>query len=177
MNSGYLNNRKSTRLNNHDYRLPGGYFITICSYQRNPIFGKISNGRIIQNRIGNIVEKEWFKIPIYRNYVNLHEDEFVLMPNHIHAIVWIDDYCSTSANTNSPQAKLKSRSLGAIIGQFKSKTSRLANQIRNTPGSTIWQRNYYDHIIRNQKELAAIKKYILDNPLKAEEGKGMDYPW
>ena len=166
MDNTHFPNRKSTRLQGHDYRITGGYFVTICTYLKNPLFGKIVDGLMIPTHAGEIVRYEWFRIPIHRNYVILYEDEFVLMPNHIHAIVWIDDYPSKGNYKNSDNKRLKSGSLGAIIGQYKSKTSRRVNQIRNTPGDTIWQRNYYDHIIRNEKDLRAIRKYLLDNPYK-----------
>jgi REP element-mobilizing transposase RayT len=169
MNSNNLQNRKSTHLHEYDYRVAGGYFVTICSFKKESIFSKIENGITIPTQIGEIVYKEWFRISIHRNYVTLHEDEFVLMPNHIHGIIWIDNCGYKEEITESKQTILKSRSLGAIIGQFKSKTSRVVNQIRNTPGSSIWQRNYYDHIIRNDMDLNTIRKYILDNPLLWDE--------
>jgi REP element-mobilizing transposase RayT len=161
--------RRSIRLKGYDYTCPGGYFVTICSYERKPLFGKIINGITIPNYIGEIVQYEWFMIQYHRTNVFLHEDEFVLMPNHIHAIIWIYEHENNQSIKVPPTTKFHSRSLGAIIGQFKSKTSRLVNELKNTPGETIWQRNYFDHVIRNQKDLAAIRKYILNNPLLADK--------
>ena len=163
--------RKSYRLKDYDYRQPGGYFVTICTFKMANYFGSIRNGIFYPNTYGNIVQSEWFGTSTIRPYVKLYEDEFALMPNHLHGIIWITDKLKTHQYKSNNQTGPKSKSLGAIIGQFKSKTSKRINKIRNTPGESIWQRNYYDHIIRSEKDLRAIRKYILDNPVQWEENK------
>jgi len=161
--------RKSNRFAGYDYREPGGYFVTLCSKDMLCLFGEIKDGIMLPSSIGEIVHSEWFRISALRETVVVHQDEFILMPNHIHAIVWIMEMHDDEANIKNEVAGLKSNSLGSIIGQYKSKTSGQVNCRRKTPESTIWQRNYYDHIIRNDNELAAIQKYIRDNPAKWEE--------
>ncbi len=163
-NHQYLPKRKSHRLKGYNYRQPGGYFVTICTKDMAEIFGVIQNGRMIPNQIGSIIQEEWFKTSQLREDIELYEDEFILMPNHIHGILWIVDERNTNSKSEMKKKRLSGGSLGTIIGQFKSQTSRRINRIRNQSGKPVWQRNYYDHIIRNEKDLRAIKKYILDNP-------------
>jgi len=174
VNSKIPNHRKTNRLTGYDYRTPGGYFITICTVHKKPLFGEIENGEILPNQIGKIVQNQWFQIPNHRPAVILYEDEFILMPDHIHGIVWIDDPEPEKMIVCPKRSGLQANSLGAILGLFKSRTSRLVNELRNTPGDTIWQRNYYDYIIRNDKDLTQIRKYILDNPLKYAQEKRME---
>ena len=115
------------------------------------------------------------KHPLFENLPDkLHQDEFVVMPNHIHGIIWIIDGKATHrvAPTNHPRG-LKPGSLGSIIGQYKSITTKRINQIQNTPGIRVWQRNYYDRVIRNDKELDAIRQYIQTNPENRKSDLGL----
>ncbi|KAA3615662.1 MAG: hypothetical protein D8M58_15820 [Calditrichaeota bacterium] len=203
-----IHHRKSYRLMDYDYSKPGLYFITICTYKKEHIFGEIENSKMIINKYGEIVIDEWIRTPEIRQNIKL--DEFGVMPNHIHGIIQIVDdsvgaYCNTplpdklspSMDCNTPlqnnqqqpnvcntpllnkqilgdnESKLKSpsKTVGAIIRGFKSAVSKKINEIRNSPGIPVWQRNFHDHIIRNEKEFYRIKTYIRDNPLKWDDDR------
>ena len=86
-----IHHRRSIRLKGYDYTQPGANFITFCTYQRRHIFGEVVNGEMILNDAGKIARQEWFKTAELRPYVKLYEDEFVIMPNHGHGIIWIDE--------------------------------------------------------------------------------------
>jgi REP element-mobilizing transposase RayT len=170
--------RKPTRLPEYDYSLAGGYFVTLVTCQRNCIFGEIEAGNMQLNRLGEIVHAEWLRTPKIRAEVSL--DAFIVMPNHFHAILFLNDVGTTrwspddsarqvGATGRSPLHKSRSgpmpRSLGAIIAGFKAAVTTKINTLERKPGRKIWQRNYYDHIIRNPKELDEIRLYIEANPL------------
>ncbi|SNB74035.1 transposase [Thermoflexus hugenholtzii] len=162
--------RRSIRLPGYDYTQPGAYFITIVTYNRMPLFGEIVDGEMRLNECGEIVRAEWLQTAIVRPYVVLHPDEFVVMPNHVHGIIWIIDTnvgatrrVAPTITTNPPRGP-DAGSIGAIIGQFKSITAKRINSLRGTPGAPVWQRNDYEHIIRTDKALARICAYIRSNP-------------
>ena len=164
--------RRSIRLKGHDYTQPGAYFVTICTYQRQTLLGEIVDGAMVLNACGEIARDEWFKTAQIRDNVQLHEDEFVVMPNHLHGIIWIDKPVGATGpvapTKNDFLPGPKSGSIGAIIGQYKTVTTRRINQTLDSPGAPIWQRNYYEHIIRSDGELNAIRQYVQQNPLKWE---------
>jgi len=168
------NRRKSSRLDGYDYRQAGAYFVTICARKMENIFGTITNGKMSINSMGEIAWEEWLKTNKIRPYAQVFKDEFVVMPNHIHGIIWIIDGKATHrvAPTNHPHG-LKPGSLGSIIGQYKSITTKRINQIQNTQGKRVWQRNYYDRVIRNDKELDAIRQYIQTNPENRKSDLGL----
>jgi len=164
--------RKQIRLREYDYRRAGFYFVTICTRNREPLLGSVStNGTVgvdprstlIKSVLGQIVEQTWFDLPAHNPTIHLHE--FVLMPNHIHGIIQIDhdtervDLGSTPTN----------RPLSEIIRQFKSFSTRKINVYRNAPGAPVWQRNYYERIIRNDKSYIQIAQYIENNPAQWQE--------
>ncbi len=128
------------------------------------------------NELGEIVAESWQWLE--RQYEHVEMDEWVVMPNHLHGIIMITD-CrggsrtggmgrggSRTAPTGSDQPKRKP--LGRLIGAFKTVSTKRVNQIHNTPGAKLWQRNYYEHIIRNENELNRIRAYIAQNPAKWE---------
>ena len=157
--------RKSNRLSGYDYTQPGAYFVTICTHKMEYLFGIIKNGMMVENPLGEIVRKEWFRTREIRNQIELLQDEFVIMPNHIHGIIWIMDVGATGSVARSKDFHgPASGSLGAIIGQFKSVTTKRINKYRGLSGKSIWQRSYYDHIIRNEEDYNAIRHYIQMNP-------------
>jgi putative transposase len=165
--------RQSIRLKGYDYSQPGGYFVTICTRDRILFFE--------DNNIKKIVETCWLEIPYH--FPNVELDQWVIMPNHLHGIILlhdsrrgeafaenIDELRTPTANA-SPLRHPKGttpRSLSAIVQNFKSISTRRINQLQGTPGNSIWQRGFYDRIIRNQKELDRIRHYIEENPLKWE---------
>ncbi len=152
-----IKRRRSIRLKGYDYRQPGAYFITICTYPRLEIFGDVVAGKMNLNPAGEIVREEWLKTAQIRPTVELYEDEFVVMPNHMHGIIWIVESQSVGATRRvAPTNKINTlvpNSIGAILGQFKSITAKRINAFQGTPGIPVWQRNYYERIIRNEGEL------------------------
>ncbi len=189
--------RRSIRLPGYDYSQAGAYFLTLVTHQRASLFGEIVDGIMGLNAAGKIVQQEWQCLP--RRFPRLQLGTFVVMPNHIHAVLIIrpdhesslsgivggtrpgldgtplgtdhlpDDTLSGEDGSplpghTSPIHGPKPGSIGAIIGQFK---SRVTKRLWNLPPFTqtpIWQRNYYEHIIRSEKEMARIYQYIVSNP-------------
>ena len=168
------NHRRSIRLKGYDYTQPGAYFVTICTHGREILFGHVVDGEMALNEYGEIVREEWFRSTEIRAEVELFHDEFVIMPNHIHGIVWIVETDNPSvvgahghvgAHGRAPLLPQRPpRSLGSFIAGFKSIVTKRINTLRNTPGAPVWQRNYYEHIIRNDRALNAIRRYIAANP-------------
>jgi REP element-mobilizing transposase RayT len=153
----------------YDYRQHGAYSLTICTQERVMLFGDMVDGVMNLNTLGCVVDDEWRKTPSIR--AEIHLDEYVVMPNHFHAIVYIiaeSHYCeSTRAHSRAPlQDTLTrpARSLGSLVAGFKATTTAKINKLRETPGSKIWQRNYYERIIRNEDELNHLRQYITLNP-------------
>ena len=170
--------KNSLRLDNYNYSWTGAYFITICSYKKESLFGKIDDYSMQLNSFGKIVQGCWDQIP--GKYKNIKLGDFVIMPNHIHGIIWIVGAIHESPETKqtihkSPckngvirelplRVERRKMLLSKIIGRFKMNSSKLINNIRNSAGEHIWQRGYYDHIIRNDKDLNNTKQYIQTNP-------------
>jgi putative transposase len=162
--------RRSIRLKGYDYTQSGAYYITIVTYQRQHLFGEVVNGEIRLNELGQIAHNEWFKTAALRPYVELHEDEFVVMPNHVHGIIWIRNNIVAERRSAPTMIKINvpPKSLGAIIRAYKSAVTYAINALQNQRGAVLWQRNYYEHIIRDEKDLQAKRDYILSNPLNWE---------
>lgn len=170
-----IHHRHSIRLREYDYSSDGAYFVTICTWQRECLFGDIVDGEMRLNDMGNIILTEWQNTRIMRNNVEL--DTFVIMPNHFHAIFFIQNGATVGAHRRAPglSAELgacnaplrrQSGSIGSILAGFKSATTKQINIIRNNPGCPVWQRNYYERVIRNDDELSRARDYIVGNPLK-----------
>ena len=159
--------RRSIRLREYDYSQAGGYFVTICTRNSEYIFGKVVNGVMKLNKYGHVVEEEWRKTARLRKDVKI--DVFMVMPNHFHGIVMINEDCRGTAR-RAPIVELFGKpvigSLPTIIRSFKSAVAKQINIIHNSPGISVWQRNYYEHVIRNENELNLIRQYILYNPLQ-----------
>jgi putative transposase len=163
-------NRRSVRLQGYDYSRPGAYFVTICIEHRDKrLFGDIKNGAMCLNELGTIVRDEW--LTTARMRPNVEIDEYVIMPNHIHGIIIIRDgrgplqRAPTVHQQNEQFGKPTSNSIPTIVRLFKSATIKRINRLRNTPGHPVWQRNYYDHIIRDEQSLFQIRTYIKNNQL------------
>lgn len=203
--------RRTIRLQGYDYASSGAYFITICTHQRECLFGEIVDGEMRLNALGQMVHACWQRLPFH--FPNLTLDAFVVMPNHVHGILALvdppgrgaalgqgsehltdDSYPNATPHPRDnpepgvafgqemvqnhqdqlPNAAplrphLISGSVGAMILNFKSVTTRSINRIRRSPGSPVWQRNYYDHIIRNEESWQFIRQYIHNNPLSWQE--------
>jgi len=158
--------RSSMRLKGYDYSLPGAYFITLVTHQRECLFGEVVDGEMQVNQLGKIVEFAWMDLPAHYPQVTL--EAFVIMPNHVHGIVVIkagdDDYRRGGSETHPH--KISIYGLPEIVRAFKSFSARRINQIRNTKGVAVWQRSFYDHIIRDDRDYRNIWEYIETNQLK-----------
>jgi len=169
MNGGWRmkRGRRSMRLQGYDYSRAGAYFVTLCSQNRECLFGEIAGGEMVLNEYGKIVRDEWLESAQIRNEIGL--DEFVVMPNHFHGIVWIHNGVETTTDRRGdrPVAPTgpRPRSLGALMAGFKSAVTRRINEMRRTPGMKLWQRNYYDRVIRDENELNRIREYVVGNPM------------
>lgn len=159
--------RHSIRLRGYDYTTTGDYFVTLCTLGRECLFGEVETREVKLSEIGTMARLFWEEIP--RHFQNVVLDSWIIMPNHIHGILSIrSGRPTTSADAQNATSKrcVLPGSLGAIIRSFKAVTARKVNEIRGTQGWTIWQRNYYEHIIQTPVELMGIRRYINDNPLQ-----------
>ncbi len=158
---------KSIRLQNWDYSSNGAYYITICTKNRECLFGNIVAGKMTLNDLGEIVNQCWFDLP--NHYGNCKLDEFVIMPDHIHGIIIIDnDHGSIHVEAGlKPASTNKRHGLFEIVRGFKTFSSRKINKMQNL-FYFQWQRDYFEHIIRNENELNRIRAYIINNPFKWE---------
>ena len=171
--------RRSIRLKGYDYTKAGAYFITICTWQREHLFGDIVNGEMQLSRYGETVRFNWDILP--KRYRNVELDAFIIMPNHIHGIIVLKDNALDGAGLESlsvkkdkfsvkpAPTKSKLHGLSEIVRGFKTFSARRINQIRRMTGVSVWQRGYYEHIIRNEESLMAIREYIINNPLGWEK--------
>lgn len=163
-----LPNRQSIRMKKWDYT-SGCYFVTINTYKSQALFGTIMNGKMVLSETGQVAEAQWQKSAALRNELEL--DEFVIMPNHVHGIVWLKGggapNLSDASSLPRPQfGKPVAGALGTFVGAYKAAVTReirlrgLARQAR-----PIWHRNYWDVIVQDEKALAGIRNYIRFNPL------------
>jgi len=183
-NNPNIHHRRSIRLKDYDYSQKGLYFVTICTQNKKCLFGKIIDNKMILNIAGEMVNKIWLEIPKIFPNTKLHE--YIIMPNHFHTIIEIVGADSISAH-NVKGAEIDSAptvlvgvggdvSLPKIIQTFKRYTTieyiKMVNQNILPPfEKRIWQRNYYEHIIRSEKSFEKISEYIINNPLKWELDK------
>lgn len=158
-----IHKRKSIRLKYYDYSSVGFYFVTICCFNRLPLFGNIENGIMKLNECGKIAHNEWIKT--FEMRTNLEIDEFVIMPNHVHLIVYIKENNHQEENVNRP-FRSPSDNLGSIIRGYKSAVSQ---KLKDYIPHPIWQRNYYEHIIRDEHSYQMIWDYVVNNPLLWEK--------
>ncbi len=161
-----VHHRRSIRLKEYNYAQAGAYFVTIVTYQRESLFGEIVDGVMKLNEWGEIARREWFKTAELRPYIELYEDEFVVMPNHAHGILWMNDDVGAERCSAPTTPHVPAGSLGAIVRAYKSAVTYAINAARQTRGMVVWQRNYYEHIIRNDADLNRIREYVVNNPLK-----------
>lgn len=158
-----VHKRKSIRLKFYDYTSIGYYFVTICCFERQSLFGKIENGKMYLNQYGEIAYNEW--LATFEKRKNIEMDAFVIMPNHVHFIVHIKEKLIEDEKVKR-QRHNTSHDLGSIIRGYKSAvTSKLKAYISHP----VWQRNYHEHIIRNEKSYSTIYEYINNNPLLWEQ--------
>lgn len=177
--------RRSIRLRGFDYGQAGAYFVTTCTQDRECVFGSIYNGEMTLNDAGRMINKSWNELPM--KYSGIGIDEFVVMPNHIHGIIILPVGAGPSAYPDimnqqnigqpagvkgQPQGVAPTRlSLPDVVHRFKSFTSTQyrigVEQFKWQPFRVrLWQRNYYEHIIRSEDELNRVREYIINNPLR-----------
>ncbi len=190
-----LHHRRSIRLQGYDYSQAGLYFLTICTHNRVPLFGKIVDGVMVLNAAGEIVNEEWHKTGHIRHQIVLHE--FVIMPNHIHGIIQLvgadcirpDEMRPDEMHADSDEQPARIQpgrvqraptvpspisiiqripTVGDVVRGFKSSVTKRVNALPGASGQRIWQRNYYEHIIRNEDAYLKIAEYIQTNPQRWE---------
>ena len=180
--------RRSIRLQGYDYAGAGGYFVTIVAWHRECLFGEVVNAEMVLNKFGKIVEWEWLELPKRLSYVEL--GAYMVMPNHFHGILFFHKYVGATRqgltrswlNTIPSQINTKESadgsplprgpkpaSLGAILAQFKSRVTKRLWKFPELKETPIWQRNYYEHILRNEIDLRNKTEYIEANPLLWEQ--------
>ncbi len=160
-----LKRRKSNRIAEYDYSQNGYYFVTICTKNKIEYFGKIENGKMVLNKYGEIAKKCWVDLP--NHYKNCILDEWIIMSNHIHGVIVIDNpaIVGTGFKPVPTDILIKKHSLSEIIRGFKTFSSRRINEM-NSDKNFHWQRSFYDHIIRGEKSLEKIREYIVNNSQK-----------
>jgi REP-associated tyrosine transposase len=174
-----IHHRRSIRLGGYDYSQPGAYFLTVCVSGKEHLFGEIVEGQMLANERGELVARQWSDLP--RHYPEIRLDAFCVMPNHVHGIIEIVAPDVRAIRESSGQKPRAEHTVGAIhesplrrrrmllpriIGRFKMNTTKRINQVNGTAGRSVWQRNYYEHIIRNSRELDIIREYISTNPVR-----------
>lgn len=154
--------RKRLRMKGYDYSLAGAYFITVCTHQRQMLFGYAEDGFMHVNRFGKIVKRCWRDLPNHYKHIEL--DAFMVMPDHVHGIIVIKDRVMDGVRHGLPE----------IVRAFKSFSARRINNARKIAGVHVWQRSYYEHIIRDERAWQRIREYILTNPQNWNRDK--NYP-
>ena len=182
--------RRSIRLGGYDYSYPGAYFITVCAARRGRLFGRISDGSVVENENASIVRDCW--LDLSNHYPHISLDAFVVMPDHVHGIVvLLDTHREGNVRKDDGQGGLTARAglddaraglkpaptggyafadvgvrhgLSEIVRALKTYSARRINATRGTPGASVWQRGYYERIVRNERELNLTRNYIASNP-------------
>ena len=186
-----MNRRRSIRLPHYDYRDEGAYFITICTHHHLCLFGYVMDDIVEHTSYGRIAADAWLAIPQHFTHVAL--DHYVVMPNHVHGILFIEDHPKAdlgarhTANEDNKEADVGAQyivplhstkrsfgsmvagSLPSIVRTYKAAVTREINRTLGMPSAKIWQRNYYEHIIRSERDLNRIRDYILTNPARWAE--------
>ncbi len=168
-----VNSRHSIRLKDYDYSTSGMYFVTICTHQRECFLGEVKEDSVQASQHGQVVEQVWNGLS--NHYLNLELDAFIVMPNHIHGIIVLTD--SVGAGLSPAHIKTSSVTLAKVVNSLKSFSTRQINVLRETPAAPVWQRNYYEHIIRNEQSLNAIREYILFNPARWASDENNPAQW
>lgn len=174
--------RQSIRLRQYDYSWPGAYFVTICVREKECVLGEIVNGEMQLSDWGRIVHTFWDAIP--EHFPNVFIDGRVTMPNHMHAIINIDhdrrgavaapniaapNIAAPFAENAGEETSPLRPTLGQIVAYYKYQTTKRINELRGTPGVPFWQRNYWEHVVRDDIDLNRIRQYIENNPLRWHE--------
>jgi REP-associated tyrosine transposase len=160
--------RRALRLRGFDYAQPGLYFVTVCTHNRERLLGEVEGGQMRLSEAGRIVERIWWELP--GRFPSVSTDAFVVMPNHVHGVIvlgasraGVPKGAASSAPTNDWPA------LGRVVRAFKSLSGIEVNRRLKRRGPPLWQRNYYEHVIRDGEDLAGVRTYIADNPLRWDQ--------
>src|SRR5215207_7520446 len=172
--------RRSIRLQEYDYAQPGAYYVTIVAWHREFLFGEVVNKEMVLSNFGLVARQQWEKSP--KRFPNIELGVFVIMPNHMHGIIVITDGRGTAGNPNDLDDESFRRaptregfqkpvkdSIPTIIRSYKSAVAYRINLMRRTQGIPVWQRNYWEHIIRNHQDLQNKTDYIEANPMLWDE--------
>ena len=168
--TGTLPRRKLIRLQGYDYAQPGTYFVTICTHLNQCLFGDVVDDGLLLSEYGHIAREEWLRAALIRPRVTL--DAFVVMPNHLHGIITLSDTSAVNAGTQQRAPTVGQfgqptpDSIPTIVRGFKASVTYRINTARSTPGLPVWQRGFYEEVIRNDKALALVREYIANNPLR-----------
>ncbi len=160
-----IHHRRSIRLRGYDYSSSGAYFVTICTKQRECLFGEIVDATMRSSEAGKIIQQVWHTLP--RHHPNIDLDIFVVMPNHTHGIIVMTDTSVVGAGLALPRSRAAASgapTLGDVIRTFKSISAIQVNRVLTRTGQPLWQRGYYEHIIRNETSLERIREYTAVNP-------------
>ncbi len=149
--------RKSIRLSGFDYSTPGCYFVTICVINRKLLLGRVADNTVELSAAGRIVDQVWSELRSL--YPNMDTDSFVVMPHHVHGIIVLIDRDASPEN-----ATRRPHGLGEIVRAFKSISARRLNQVRGGAES-LWQRGYFERVVRSERELERLGEYIDNNPI------------
>ena len=159
--------RRSVRMGGYDYSSCGAYFVTVCTDRRMNIFGSIKDGKMVLNEAGKIAEENWLEIPQHFPLVSLYEH--VVMPNHFHGVLFIEDCRGTACRAHVRSfGKPDSSSLSTVVRSYKSSVTKRINELCQMLDVPVWQRGFYEHIIRNDNEMYEIQMYIQNNPMQWE---------
>lgn len=183
--------RRTIRMPDFNYSHPGAYFVTICTCDRQCWFGNIADGAMRLNEWGEIVRNSWDELPDH--FPNVELDQFVVMPNHVHGIIVLEAGNNADRGINMPTVPItnghvvvgaqfiapddhassthagainRAPTIGNVVRNFKARCTHAINLLRHAPGHALWQRNYYEHVIRDDGDLAAIRMYIAANPAR-----------
>jgi len=157
--------RRSIRLQGYDYGLEGAYFVTLVCKDRVPLF--------VDPGLRGVADEAWLWLATQYSHVSL--DEYIIMPNHLHGIVVLRDAAEGGSRTAPTTPAFPRKALGRLVGAFKTVSTKRINQAMGTPGAVVWQRNYWERVIRNEEEMNRIRQYIVDNP--ARWGEDPENPW
>ena len=158
-----------------DYSQPGAYFITVCTRNRACILGDVTEGKLRLSAAGRLAQAAWKELP--QHYPHVHLDAWTVMPNHVHGIAILKSDSVDHVGANSvghvgaglKPAPTQRHGLPEIVRAFKTFSARHINALQETVGTALWQRNYYEHVIRDEEALDRIRQYIADNPARWHE--------
>jgi len=169
-NNTNMPHRQGLRLKGYDYSQAGAYFVTICAHGKACLFGDVIGSEVKVNELGRKVQAVWDDLPVH--YPHVATDAFVVMPNHVHGVVVLRDVGAgfkPARTAEYAHTALRRHGLSEIVRAFKTFSARRINEFRETSGAPVWQRNYYEHIIRDDADYNRIAEYVANNPKRWAE--------